>query len=98
MCNVKRPANVLNASPPISSDAAFLLLMCAFGWSNGYVSSLCMMAAPSVEHNPRLKGRLEDIDIAATVSSFALVGGLALGSFLSFAVRAAICNCNPFVS
>lgn len=98
MCNVKRPANVLNSIPPISSDVAFMLLMFAFGWTNGYVSTLCLMVAPSVEHNPNLKGRLADVDVAATVASFALVGGLALGSFASFAVRAAICNCNPFIS
>jgi solute carrier family 29 (equilibrative nucleoside transporter), member 1/2/3 len=72
---------------------AILLL---FGTSNGYVSSLCMMAAPSLEFNRRLGGRREDVDIAATVASFCLVGGLAIGSIASFAVRAAICGCNPF--
>lgn len=55
-----------------------------------------MMSAPSVEHNPRLKGRVEDVDVAATVASFCLVGGLAVGSFASFGVRAAVCDCNPF--
>ena len=80
----------------INSDVLFMLVLFAFGMSNGYVSSLCMMAAPSVEHNPRLKGRVEDVDVAATVGSFFLVGGLAVGSFASFAVRAAVCGCNPF--
>lgn len=55
-----------------------------------------MMSAPSLEHNPRLKGRKEDVDVAATVASFCLVGGLALGSVANFAVRAAVCGCNPF--
>lgn len=55
-----------------------------------------MMSAPSVEHNKRLKGRKEDVDIAATVTSFCLVGGLVLGSVMSFGVRAAVCKCNPF--
>ncbi len=73
-----------------------MLILLAFGLSNGYVSSLCMMSAPSVEHNPRLKGRIEDVDVAATVASFCLVGGLAIGGFASFGVRAAVCNCNPF--
>lgn len=73
-----------------------MLILLTFGLSNGYVSSLCMMAAPSVEHNPHLKGRVEDVDVAATVASFCLVGGLAVGSFASFAVRAAVCGCNPF--
>ena len=74
----------------------FILLF--FGLSNGYVSSLCMMAAPSVAHNPRLRGRQEDVEIAATVAGFCLVGGLAVGSVLSFAVRGAVCGCNPFVA
>jgi equilibrative nucleoside transporter 1/2/3 len=55
------------------------------------------MSAPSLEHNPRLKGRKDDVDVAATVANFFLVGGLVLGSFASFAVRAIICGCNPFV-
>ncbi|KAG2013366.1 nucleoside transporter [Coprinopsis cinerea AmutBmut pab1-1] len=98
MCNIQRPSAVAKIDPPVNSDFVFMLLMLAFGWTNGYVSSLCMMAAPSVEHNPRLKGRMADVDVAATVASFCLVGGLALGSISSFAVRAAICNCNPFTT
>jgi equilibrative nucleoside transporter 1/2/3 len=73
-----------------------MLILFAFGLSNGYVSSLCIMSASSLEHNPRLKGRKEDVDVAATVAGFCLVGGLAMGSIGSFAVRAAICGCNPF--
>lgn len=72
----------------------FILLL--LGLSNGWISSLCMMAAPSVQHNPRLKGRVEDVDVAATVASFCLIGGLFVGSFASFAVRAAVCDCSPF--
>ncbi|KAI0347455.1 hypothetical protein BDW22DRAFT_1368089 [Trametopsis cervina] len=97
MCNVQRPTLSQSASTAIiNSDVLFMLILLAFGLSNGYVSSLCMMAAPSVEHNPRLKGRVEDVDVAATVASFCLVGGLAIGGFASFAVRAAVCDCNPF--
>ncbi|KAJ7591502.1 nucleoside transporter-domain-containing protein [Mycena floridula] len=100
MCNVQRPSSgsIPISSPIISSDWLFMMILLAFGTSNGYVSSMCMMAAPSVEHNPRLRGRRDDVDIAATVASFCLVGGLALGSMASFAVRGAICNCNPFTA
>ena len=103
MCNVQWGAasgggGGGGSAPAIGSDALFMLLMLLFGASNGYVSSMCMMAAPSVAHNPRLGGRAEDVDVAATVASFCLVGGLALGSVLSFAVRATVCDCNPFVS
>lgn len=97
MCNVQRSSVTPSISQAIiSSDFLYMFILLAFGLSNGYVSSLCMMAAPSVEHNPRLKGRVEDVDVAATVASFCLVGGLAVGSFTSFGVRAAVCNCNPF--
>ncbi|KAH9927120.1 nucleoside transporter-domain-containing protein [Epithele typhae] len=99
LCNVQWGAGAGAArSPVISSDAAFMLLMLLFGGSSGYVSSMCMMAAPSLAHNPRLGGRAEDVDVAATVASFFLVGGLAVGSVVSFAVRGAVCDCNPFAS
>lgn len=96
MCNIQRPALEFATTPIISSDFLFMLILFAFGLSNGYVSSLCMIAASSLDHNPRLNGRREDVDVAATVASFSLVGGLALGSVASFAVRAAFCQCNPF--
>jgi len=75
-----------------------MLLLFTFGVTNGYVSSLCQMAAPSLEHNPRLKGRKEDVDLAAPITGFCVVGGLVMGSVLSFIVRAIVCACNPFLS
>ncbi len=82
------------SSPVINSDVLFFTILLAFGFSNGYVSSMCMMAAPNEEHNPRL--RRSDVDIAATTANFCLIGGLVVGSIASFAVRAQVCNCNPF--
>jgi solute carrier family 29 (equilibrative nucleoside transporter), member 1/2/3 len=73
-----------------------MVILFAFGLTNGYVSSMCMMSAPSLEHNPRLKGRREYVSIAATVETFCLVTGLAIGSVASFAVRSVVCDCNPF--
>jgi equilibrative nucleoside transporter 1/2/3 len=75
-----------------------MVLLFAFGLSNGYVSSLCLMAAPSLEHNPRLKGRKEDVDLAAPIANFCVVGGMVVGSMLSFTVRAIVCACNPLLS
>ncbi|KJA30007.1 hypothetical protein HYPSUDRAFT_81619 [Hypholoma sublateritium FD-334 SS-4] len=98
ICNVQRGSSTVPYDPIISSDILFMTILFFFGGSNGYVSSLCMMAAPSLEHNPRLKGKAEDVDVAATVASFCLVGGLAMGSIASFAVKSAICGCNPFTS
>ncbi|KAJ3867687.1 nucleoside transporter-domain-containing protein [Lentinula novae-zelandiae] len=108
LCNVQRPPNPSPESlsslipdspipPIINSDFLFMLILFLFGLSNGYVASMCMMSAPSLEHNPRLKGKKEDVDVAATVSQFCLIGGLVMGSVASFAVRGAVCRCNPFV-
>ncbi|PPR03830.1 hypothetical protein CVT26_000828 [Gymnopilus dilepis] len=97
MCNIQRGTTVVHRDPVISSDLLFMLILFSFGLSNGYISSLCMMSAPSLEHNPRLKGKPEDVDVAATVASFCLVGGLTAGSIGSFAVKAAFCGCNPFI-
>ncbi|KAF8913719.1 nucleoside transporter-domain-containing protein [Gymnopilus junonius] len=97
MCNIQRGPTAVDYNPIINSDLLFMLILFFFGCSNGYVSSLCMMSAPSLEHNPRLKGRPEDVDVAATVASFCLVGGLTAGSVASFAVKAVFCSCNPFM-
>lgn len=57
---------------------------------------MSLMAASSFEHNPRLRGK-EDVDTAATVAQFFIVGGCVVGSALSFVVRGFVCGCNPFV-
>lgn len=97
-CNLQRDASLPSAPPVISSDVLYMLLLFAFGLSNGYVSSMCLMSAPSLEHNPKLMGRKEDVDLAAPIASFCIVGGLVIGSVLSFIVRAIVCACNPFLA
>jgi len=84
--------------PVINSDSIFMFILFLFGWSNGYVSSLCMMSAPSLEHNAQLEGRIEDVDVAPTIANFFLVGGLVIGSIASFAIKGVICQCNPFTA
>ena len=102
LCNVQRPSSLVSATvvgePVITSDVAFFLILLVFGVTNGWIVSLVMMAAPSLEHNPRLKHKPEDVDTAATIAQFCLVGGLAVGSLMSFGVKGAICACNPFMS
>ena len=65
---------------------------------------MTMMTVPSVAHNPALRARAvqygslvaeRDVDVSAMVASFCLVGGLAVGSAMSFVVRGWVCACNP---
>jgi solute carrier family 29 (equilibrative nucleoside transporter), member 1/2/3 len=101
LCNVQQrpsPTTPVTRVPVINSDILFFLIVFVFGASNGYITSLVMMTAPSHEHNPCLKHRPEDVDTAATIAQFCLVGGLVIGSFMSFGVSGALCACNPFTS
>ncbi|GAA5880736.1 hypothetical protein JCM16303_004332 [Sporobolomyces ruberrimus] len=77
----------------INSDIAYIVIMFIFSSSNGYISTLIMLASvvePSLE--------TDEVDIAATCLAFYLTAGLAGGSLISFAVRGAVCGCNPFIS
>ncbi|KDQ14089.1 hypothetical protein BOTBODRAFT_32877 [Botryobasidium botryosum FD-172 SS1] len=111
MCNIQRPigddgvsiiGSVLSQSnlirventPIINSDLGYMAILAACGLSTGYISSLCVMSATSTAHNTRLKR--DQVDLAATIVQFFLVGGVAVGSMLSFGVRGIVCQCNPF--
>ncbi|KDQ17251.1 hypothetical protein BOTBODRAFT_156022 [Botryobasidium botryosum FD-172 SS1] len=95
LCNIQRPGQESSSPPFINSDIVYFLILVGFGISEGYTITLGLMAAPSIEHNPKL--RENQVDVAATVAEFSMISGMAIGSFLSFAVRAAICGCNPFI-
>ncbi|EGO01623.1 hypothetical protein SERLA73DRAFT_177030 [Serpula lacrymans var. lacrymans S7.3] len=95
ICNVQRPSSTNIITPVITSDILYMFILYMFGMTNGYVSSVSVMAASSLDRSPRLKGR-DDVDVAATVANFCITAGLAVGSVASFAVRAAVCDCNPF--
>lgn len=58
-------------------DAAFVLLMALFSFTNGYLASLCMAYAPQFV-------RSKDAETAGSLMTFFLVLGLALGAALSF--------------
>ncbi|KAL8290263.1 hypothetical protein RQP46_003202 [Phenoliferia psychrophenolica] len=82
LCNVQTGGDQ-GGSPFINSDVVFMLLMLTFSISNGYFSTLIMLAAiqdPSLEEN--------EIDVAATCLAFYLTSGLAIGSLVSFPIRA----------
>ncbi|TKY90744.1 hypothetical protein EX895_000742 [Sporisorium graminicola] len=66
-----------------SSDAPFFALMLLFGFSNGLVSTCTMISGPSRSKLVNSKGASEG-PLAATLLSFWLCVGLAIGSALSF--------------
>ncbi|GAA6029782.1 hypothetical protein JCM8097_001047 [Rhodosporidiobolus ruineniae] len=74
-----------DSNPLIKSDILFFLIMLLFAISNGYISTLLMLAAvlePSLDE--------DEIDIASPSMAFYLTAGLAFGSFASFGVRAIV--------
>ena len=64
--------------------------MLVMGYTNGYVSTLALLAVSSLEHNPRLGGRREDVDVAATLGGAFLNVGLASGALSSFGIQTII--------
>uniref|UniRef100_V5EMU1 Inhibitor-sensitive equilibrative nucleoside transporter 1 n=2 Tax=Kalmanozyma brasiliensis (strain GHG001) TaxID=1365824 RepID=V5EMU1_KALBG len=66
-----------------SNDAPFFLLMLLLGFSNGLVSTSIMISGPSRSKLVNSKGASEG-PLAATLLSFWLCVGLAIGSGLSF--------------
>lgn len=78
LCNVEKSSVVL-----FKSDLAYFIILSLFAISNGYTSCLLMIAGvaePSLEP--------EEIAVAATCMSLYLTSGLAMGSFISFGVKA----------
>ncbi|KAG8702381.1 hypothetical protein FRC08_003529 [Ceratobasidium sp. 394] len=102
LCNVQHKPhfNLIDKIQPghkpyINSDILYMLILFAFGVTNGHASTLVLMAAPSKVLNPRLE--LYESKTAARIAQFCLVGGLVVGSAASFGLRAIQCRCNPFV-
>ena len=67
-----------------------MIIILILGYTTGYVSTLALIAASSLEHNPKLEGRRENVDIAATLGDSCIVLGLAVGAFSSFGVQAMV--------
>ena len=77
-CNVER--HVTSPVPSIiHSDILFMLIMLIMGYSTSYVAALTILAVLSLEHNPRLEGRREDMDVATALYGSCMIIGLALG-------------------
>ncbi|KAL7422151.1 hypothetical protein Q5752_002795 [Cryptotrichosporon argae] len=89
MCHISTRPGV----PLINSDLLYFAIVLAFGASNGFVGSMCMIHASSPALNPAISD--DEKDLAGTLAAFALVSGLALGSLCSFGVNYAVSG-NPF--
>ncbi|ORX87080.1 hypothetical protein BCR32DRAFT_228384 [Anaeromyces robustus] len=96
ICNVQFKdtyGNPLDRSLPIlvQSDFLYFVILFVFSLSNGYISSLLLMITPDlVDDNEK--------ELSGSIMVFVLTFGLASGSLFSFAIRAMLCKCNPFIS
>ena len=79
------------ASVLLKNDAFPAILTLLIGLSNGYCATLAMMYGPAAVNE-------KDSGTAGMLMAFALDVGLTTGSLLSFGIRGALCQCNPFVS
>ena len=90
VCNVDRPATATLVPPIIHSDIVFMIIMLTMGYTYGYVVTMSVLFVSSLEHNPRLEGRREDVDVAATLGGSFEIVGLAVGALSSFGVQAMV--------
>ncbi|KAI8385692.1 nucleoside transporter-domain-containing protein [Blakeslea trispora] len=67
----------------IQSDIAYMVLVCIFAVTNGWLCSLAMMAAPQLDSIKTAKEK----SAVGSILSFSLVLGLAVGGSLSFLAR-----------
>ena len=89
LCNVERTATT-SVPLAIRSDILFMIIVLIMGYTTGYLSTAALLAVSSLEHNPRLKGRREDVDVAATLGGSCMILGLAFGALSSFGVQVMI--------
>ncbi|ORX44347.1 hypothetical protein BCR36DRAFT_586206 [Piromyces finnis] len=96
VCNVQfkdNYGNSLDRSLPIlvRSDILYFIILVVFSISNGYISSLLLMITPELVDD-------DEKELSGSIMVFVLTFGLASGSIFSFAIRAMLCKCNPFIS
>ncbi|RKP11113.1 nucleoside transporter-domain-containing protein [Thamnocephalis sphaerospora] len=77
-------------TPVVFNDAAYYAILSVFSVSNGWLGSCIMASGP--RNVPK-----EQRGYAGMMLSLLMTVGLAVGSMLSFAVSAGICQCNPFI-
>jgi len=96
ICNVQFKdtyGNPLDRTLPIliRSDLLYFIILFIFSLSNGYISSLLLMITPDLVND-------DEKELSGSIMVFVLTFGLACGSLFSFAIRAMLCKCNPFIS
>jgi equilibrative nucleoside transporter 1/2/3 len=82
VCNVV-VSSERNLPVLVRNDFVYFLIVWIFAVSNGWIGSLCMMAAPQQK---AIKSGKEK-SMVGSVMSFSLVLGLAIGGLLSFPFR-----------
>jgi len=96
VCNVQFKdsyGNPLDRTLPIiiRSDLLYFVILAIFSVSSGYISSLLLMITPDLVED-------DEKELSGSIMVFVLSFGLASGSIFSFAIRAMLCKCNPFIS
>jgi equilibrative nucleoside transporter 1/2/3 len=74
----------------LANDAAYLVILSLFAITDGWLATCCLITAPT-----RMKGEEARVGMAM---SFIYTIGLVLGSIVSFGIRGALCECNPFIA
>jgi len=85
--------NIIQTSLPVlfGNDYVYWVIVMLFSTSNGYIASVSMITGPSLVETMQK-------DKAGSIMITSLVLGLSIGSFFSFALRAILCQCDPFSS
>eukprot|EP00128_Syssomonas_multiformis_P005086 Colp12_sorted_trinity150504_noHs@405 len=85
--------NVVPSSLPhvLTADAWPIVLMVTFAITNGYFGACIMMYGPT-------KVAAHEGEACGSLMVTSLTCGLGFGSFFSFALKAILCSCNPFVA
>eukprot|EP00842_Homolaphlyctis_polyrhiza_P005536 jgi/Hompol1/5984/HPOL_001251-RA len=84
--------------PLLFGDAAYFCILALLGLTGGWLSTLLFIAAPVKVARSTLAERPGAMRLAGDAMVVALTTGLVIGSTLSFVLRWAICDCNPFIS
>jgi equilibrative nucleoside transporter 1/2/3 len=82
--------------PTVFGDFLFFVLICALGFTNGYINTVAFIEAPDCLSSNGLSERIGAFTICGDLMAISLALGLASGSMASFGLRGLLCKCNPF--